>query len=139
MDVTTALAFARSTRRSILATMKRDGRPQLSNVSHWVDEGGVVRISITADRAKYANMRRDPRISLHTLADDFWAYAVLEGDADLSPVATDPHDATVDQLVDYYRALSGEHPDWDEYRGAMVSDQRLMVRLAPTAAYGVTR
>ena len=139
MDVDTALEFARTTRRSILATLKRDGRPQLSNVSHWVDGSGLVRISITADRAKHTNMQRDPRISLHALADDFWAYAVLEGVADLSPVAADPNDATVDELVAYYQALAGEHPDWDDYRAAMVRDQRLVVRLTPTYAYGMLR
>ena len=139
MDLAAAVDFARQTRRSILATIKRDGRPQLSNVTHQVSADGVLRVSITADRAKYANMNRDPRISLHVLADDFWAYAVLEGTADLSAVAADPHDATVDQLVEYYRSLSGEHPDWDDYRAAMVRDRRLMVRLRPTHAYGMLR
>ena len=139
MELSTALDFTRAQRRSILATIKRDGRPQLSNVTHAVDADAVVRISITADRAKYLNMRRDPRVSLHVVADDFWAYAVLEGEADLSAVAADPHDATTDELVAYYRALSGEHPDWDDYRAAMVRDQRVMVRLRPTRAYGMMR
>lgn len=139
MDIAAALDFARQNRRSILATMKRDGRPQLSNVTHDVGRDGVIRVSITATRAKYANMRRDPRISLQVVADDFWAYAVFEGDADLSAVATDPHDATADELVEYYRALSGEHPDWDDYRAAMVRDQRVMLRLKPTHAYGMLR
>jgi PPOX class probable F420-dependent enzyme len=139
MDLDTALDFARANRRSILATLKRDGRPQLSNVVHAVDDHGVVRVSITNTRAKTANMRRDARVSLHVISDDFWSYVVLEGLADLSPVASDPDDATCDELVEYYRALSGEHPDWADYRAAMVKDQRLMLRLRPQHAYGITR
>jgi hypothetical protein len=64
---------------------------------------------------------------------------VFEGDAELSPVAADPHDATVEELIDVYRRVLGEHPDWDEYRRAMVSDGRLVIRLRPTHAYGTLR
>ena len=69
--------------------------------------------------------------------DTFWQYLVVEAAAELSPVAADPHDATVDLLVEYYRAGSGEHPDWDEYRAAMVSDGRLVLTLRPERAYGM--
>jgi PPOX class probable F420-dependent enzyme len=137
MDLPVAIDFARRHHRSVLATLKRDGRPQLSNVTHGVTADDVVRVSITATRAKYANICRDPRISLHVTADDFWSYAVLEGDAELTPVAADPHDATVDELVEYYRSLSGEHPNWDDYRAAMVRDQRALLHLRPTRAYGM--
>jgi PPOX class probable F420-dependent enzyme len=137
MDIDAALAYARQHHSGVLVTLKRDGRPQLSNISYDVDDAGVVRISVTATRAKHRNMARDPRISLHVTASDFRSYLVLEGDADLSPVALDPHDSTVDELVAYYRALSGEHPDWDDYRRAMVADQRAVVRLRPTHAYGM--
>ena len=95
-------------------------------------------VSVTDSRAKVRNVRRDPRVSIHVTADDFWSYAVLEGDAELTPVAASPGDATVDELVEYYRALNGEHPDWDDYRAAMVDDQRLVLRLRPTHAYGMT-
>ena len=71
-------------------------------------------------------------MSLHVTADDFWSYVVLEGDAELTPVAASPDDATVDELVDYYRALNGEHPDWDDYRAAMVRDQRVLIRITVT-------
>ena len=71
------------------------------------------------------------------LAQDFFAYVVLEGDVELSPVATRPDDATVDELVEYYRAGSGEHEDWDAFRQTMVDDHRVMVRLTPTRAYGM--
>ncbi|HEX4866139.1 MAG TPA: PPOX class F420-dependent oxidoreductase [Acidimicrobiales bacterium] len=137
MDLATALGFARNHRRGVLVTLKRDGRPQLSNIVYAVGDDGVVRVSITADRAKYQNLVRDPRGSLHVTQDDFWAYVVLEGDVDLSEVASAPDDATVDELVELYRSLSGEHPDWDEYRAAMVRDRRLVARLRPTHAYGM--
>jgi hypothetical protein len=74
---------------------------------------------------------------LHVSQEDFWAYVVVEADAELTPVSAATDDATVDELVDYYRALAGEHPDWDDYRRVMVSDQRLVVRLRPTRAYGM--
>ncbi len=121
----------------VLITLKRDGRPQSSNISYLVGDDGLVRISVTDGRAKTGNMRRDPRVSLHVSADDFWSYVVLEGEVELSPVAAEPGDATVDELVEYYRALQGEHPDWDEYRAAMVRDERLVVRLRTTHAYGM--
>ncbi len=96
-------------------------------------------MSLTDDRAKTRNLRRDPRVSLHVVADDFWSYVVLEGEASLTPVAQDPHDATVDALVAYYRGSVGEHPDWDDYRRAMVADRRLLLEVRPTYAYGMVR
>ncbi|MFG1790164.1 PPOX class F420-dependent oxidoreductase [Nocardia sp. NPDC049149] len=137
MDLVSALDFARTHQRSVLTTIRRNGRPQLSNVLHVVGDDGVIRISITADRAKYHNLVRDPWAAVHVTRDDFFAYAVLEGIADVTPVAADPADPTVDALVDYYRAASGEHPDWDEYRRAMVTDHRALVRFTPNHAYGL--
>ena len=92
---------------------------------------------MTDDRAKTGNLRRDPRASLYVLGDNFCQYVVIEATAELSPVAADPHDATVDALVGYYRAGQGEHPDWEEYRAAMVADKRLLVVLRPERAYGM--
>ncbi|MEV4239458.1 MULTISPECIES: PPOX class F420-dependent oxidoreductase [unclassified Nocardia] len=137
MEISSAVDFARTTKRSVLTTIRRNGRPQLSNVLHVVDDDGIIRISITADRAKYHNLVRDPWAAIHITRDDFFAYAVIEGTVDLTPVAADPNDSTVDELVAYYRAGSGEHPDWDEYRKAMVTDRRALVRLTPTHAYGM--
>ncbi len=136
-DLQQALTYARATPNCVLVTLKSDGRPQSSNVRQWTDDDGVVRVSLTDSRAKTRNLRRDPRVSLHVVAADFWSYVVLEGQADLSPVAEDPSDATCDELVAYYRALSGEHPDWDEYRAAMVEEGRLVLRVRPTYAYGM--
>lgn len=137
MELDRALEFVRGRRHGVLTTQKRDGRPQLSNIAYDVDVDGVVSISVTDGRAKTANLRRDGRASLHVTSDDFYAYAVLEGDAELTPVATEVDDATVEALVDQYRRVAGEHPDWDDFRRAMVADGRLIVRLRPTHAYGM--
>ena len=93
--------------------------------------------SVTADRAKTRNLERDPRASLHVTADDFWSYCVIEGDVTMTPTAADPYDDTVETMVSWYRAMSGEHPDWDDYRAAMVRDGRRLVTLTPTHAYGM--
>ncbi|MDP9318901.1 MAG: PPOX class F420-dependent oxidoreductase, partial [Actinomycetota bacterium] len=116
------LAFAASRNLGVLTTLKRDGRPQLSAVNFTFDpESRTARVSVTDDRAKTRNVRRDPRVSLFVSSDDGWSYAVLEGDAALSPVAADQDDATVEALIDTYRAVRGsDHPDWDDYRRAMV-------------------
>lgn len=121
----------------VLATLKRDGRPQLSNINYHFDaDRRLVRISVTADRAKTRNLARDPRASLHVSAPDGWSWAVAEGTAELSAVAADPHDATVEELVGVYRDIRGEHPDWDDYRRAMVADGRVVVRLHVERLYG---
>ena len=131
------LAFVAENKRGVLATVKRDGRPQLSNVGYTFDAGaGLVRVSVTDDRAKTRNLRRDPRVGLHVASRDFWTWVVVEGTAELTPVAADPHDATVEELITYYRGTAGEHPDWDDYRRAMVADRRLVVRFRPEHAYG---
>ncbi|MFA1544301.1 PPOX class F420-dependent oxidoreductase [Actinomadura monticuli] len=125
----------------VLATLKRDGRPQLSNINYHFDEGRrLVRISATADRAKTRNLARDPRASLHVSSPDGWSYAVAEGTAELSAVAADPHDAAVEELIEVYRDVRGaEHPDWDDYRRAMVADRRLVIRLHVERVYGFAR
>jgi len=137
MDLTDAIAFARTRQQGVLVTIKRDGRPQLSNITYSVGDDGVIRISVTASRAKTANARRDERVSLHVTRDDFYAYAVIEGRAEVTPVASDPHDATVEELIEYYRAAAGEHPDWDDYRRVMIADGRLVLRIHPERAYGM--
>ena len=137
MDLDRALAYARRTHNGVLATMKRDGRPQLSNITYLVGDDGVIRISVTADRAKFVNIRRDPRASLHVTQADFWGYAVIDADADETPAAAAPDDATVEELVELYRGVQGEHPDWDEYRAVMVKDRRAVIRLRPIHAYGM--
>jgi PPOX class probable F420-dependent enzyme len=137
MEISQALDFIRERHFGVLATLRRDGRPQLSNVAYSVFDDGVIGVSVTDGRAKTNNLRRDSRASLHVTRDDFWAYCVLDCDAELLPVVTDPNDATADALVEYYRRANGEHPDWDDYRRAMVTDKRLLVRLTPIHAYGM--
>lgn len=137
MDIEPAMAFVRDHRNGVLTTLKRDGRPQLSNIVYGVDDAGVIRISLTADRAKTRNVVRDPRVSLHVSREDFWAYAVIEGDAELSAVSTEPGDAAGQELADLYRSIGGEHHDWDDYFQAMVTDRRRVVRLRPTHVYGM--
>jgi len=137
MELTDALAFVRDHRNGMLLTLKSNGRPQSSNIAYVVGDDDVIRISVTDGRAKTANLRRDPRASLHVNRADFWAYAVIEADVTMLPVAESPDDATVDALVEYYRAVAGEHDDWDDYRRAMIADQRLLLELRPTHAYGM--
>ena len=129
--------FFAELRGGVLITLKRDGRPQSSNVGHTFDPATLTaRISVTDGRAKTRNLRRDPRASYHVTRPDLWAYAVGEAVAELSPAATDPYDATVEALIAYYRAMAGEHPDWDEYRAAMVAERRLLLTLRFDHIYG---
>ena len=122
----------------VLATIKSSGLPQLSPVTPFYDrDAGTIYVSMAEGRAKTANLRRDARASLHVTRDDFYAYAVVEGMATLLPVATDPHDATADALVEYYRQVAGEHDDWEEYRQAMVDDGRLIIELPIERIYGM--
>ena len=137
MEISEALDFVRQRHHGVLTTQKRDGRPQLSNIAYQVTDAGEIRISVTDGRVKTKNLRRDPRASLYVTRDDFWAYAVVDADVELMPVATDPHDATADALVEYFEAVSGDHDDWEDYRRAMVADERLLVVLTPVHAYGM--
>ena len=134
------LAFVAENRWGVLATIKSDGRPQLSNVGYAYDaEAQLIRVSVTDSRAKTRNLRSDPRVTLHVASKDFWTWVAVEGTAELSPVAAEPHDDTVEELVTYYRGISGEHENWDDYRAAMVTDHRLVVRFRPEHTYGQIR
>jgi PPOX class probable F420-dependent enzyme len=135
MDVSAALEFAGEGHKGAFVTIRGDGRPQVSNVLYVVD-GDTLSMSLTADRAKTKNLQRDARACMHVTDASFWRYAVLDGTVRLSPVATDAHDDTADALVEYYRAINGEHSDWDEYRAAMVAERRLIATLDVTSAYG---
>lgn len=132
------LAVIRGNSLGVLATVKRDGRPQLSNVSYHFDpQALVLQVSVTEPRAKTRNLRRDPRASILVSSDDGWSYAVAEGTADLSQPAASPSDATVEGLVSLYRNVAGEHPDWDDYRQAMVTDRRVLLTLPIEHLYGM--
>ena len=132
------LAMISGNSLAVLATLKRDGRPQLSNVSYYFDPRGVaIQVSVTEARAKTRNLRRDPRASIHVRSDDGWAYAVAEGDAVLTPPAASPDDDTVEGLIALYRNIAGEHPDWDDYRSAMVQDRRVLLTMPISHLYGM--
>ena len=135
-DAKALLDLLNSEHRGVLVTIKRDGGPQLSNVDYTYDPATrVLRFSVTDGRAKTVNLRRDPRASFHVTTANGWSYAVAEGIAELSPVASDPGDATVEELI----TIRGEHPDWQEYRSAMVTDRRLVLRLPVQRVYGWIR
>jgi PPOX class probable F420-dependent enzyme len=121
----------------VLATIKADGRPQLSPIMPSYDrEAGVIRVSTTVGPATVANLRRDPRVALEVTSQDGWKWATVEGTATITGPGTDPHGPEVEELVDYYRRAAGEHPDWDEYRAVMVSDRRVLVTITVDRVYG---
>ncbi|MBM2621962.1 PPOX class F420-dependent oxidoreductase [Actinoplanes sp. LDG1-06] len=117
-----------------VATIKKDGRPQLSDVS-YIALPGLIRFSTRTTLAKVHNLRRDPRVSVKVSGEQ--GYAVAEGTAELSQVAWSLDDEVVEELVEIYRLIRGqEHPDWDDYRRAMVADGRLVVRIRVEHLYG---
>ncbi|MEU8518987.1 PPOX class F420-dependent oxidoreductase [Streptomyces sp. NPDC048577] len=130
--------LARS-RLGVLATIKSDGRPQLSPVLPAYDrDAGVIRVSTTAGTAKIANLRRDPRAALEVTDTDGRSWATAEGTVTLVGPGSDPRGPEVQALVDYYREAAGEHPDWDEYRAVMVSDRRVLLTLSVDRVYGAS-
>jgi PPOX class probable F420-dependent enzyme len=131
-DIEEARRFISENHHGVLATFRRDGRVQQSPVTAGVDGEGRVVISVTEDRAKARNARRDPRVSLCVFSDAFYGrWVQVEGTAQFA----DGPDR-IDALVDYYRRLSGEHPDWDEYRAAMAADRRVLLRFDIERASG---
>ena len=140
MDLAGAIEFAHERHEGVLVTIRRDSRPQLSNIIYLMEPDGSTRISVTEDRAKTKNLRRDPRAELYVGGDSFWHYAVLDGTVQLSSPASDPNDDVVDELVEIYRNIRGEeHPDWDDYRRAMVTERRVVLNFHPASAYGMLR
>jgi PPOX class probable F420-dependent enzyme len=130
-------ALLAQSRLGILATIKADGRPQLSPVMPYYDlKANVILISTREGLAKTANLRRDARVSLETTGPDGRSWVTAEGVATLTGPGTDPHGPEVEALVDYYRRAAGEHPDWAEYREAMVSDRRVLLTIPVDHVYG---
>jgi PPOX class probable F420-dependent enzyme len=130
-------ALLAESRLGVLATIKADGRPQLSPVTHHYDrDAGTMYVSMTEGRAKTANLRRDPRAALEVTSADGWSWATAEGSVELIGPGTDPHGPEVEALVDYYRKAAGEHPDWDEYRSVMVGDRRVLMVMRVEKVYG---
>ena len=126
MELDAARTFLRNNSRSVLATTRGDGRPQMSPVVHGIGEDGSVLISSRETAYKVRNLRRDPRASLCAMPDGFFGeWIQLDGRADIVSLPD-----AMEMLVDHYRMLQGEHPDWDEYRQAMARDQRCMIRIS---------
>ncbi|GIE36235.1 putative pyridoxamine 5'-phosphate oxidase [Actinoplanes italicus] len=126
-----------SGRLSVLATIKASGLPQLSPVTHFYDRNAeTIYVSITANRAKTANLRRDPRAALEVTSADGRSWATAEGSVTLIGPGDDPDGPEVQALVDYYRNAAGEHPDWAEYRQVMVDDRRVLMALKVEHVYG---
>src|SRR5690348_12095451 len=121
------LDFVRPRHHMVLTTFRRDGSPQSSPVTGGVDEQGRIVISSYPQRAKSANLRRDPRASVTVLSDEFnGAYVQVDGDAEVIALPD-----AIEPLVDYYRAIAGEHSDWAEYRQAMVDQGKCLIRVTP--------
>jgi PPOX class probable F420-dependent enzyme len=125
-------------RQGILATIRRDGRPQLSNVLYAVDPGSrLVRITTTADRAKARNLARDGRAVLHVTGDDFWHFAAADCTAELSAVATVPGDEACRELLGLHGAFYGPLEDEPAFYDEMIANRRLVVRLSVASLVGV--
>ncbi|SNR78668.1 PPOX class probable F420-dependent enzyme [Haloechinothrix alba] len=130
MDVSDAVEVLREKSRAVLATMRADGTPQMSPVLTTVEDAGAVLISTREYAYKVRNLRRDPRVWLCVLPEAFFGdWIQVEGTARITSLPE-----AMDGLIDYYRRLSGEHPDWEEYRRAMRQEERVLVTVTITRA-----
>jgi PPOX class probable F420-dependent enzyme len=136
VDLSDALTFVAERHFGVLMTIQPDGRPHASKIVYGTFDGDEVRVSVTDDRVKTRNLRRDPRAGLFVAGDSPWEWVVVEGDVSLSPTAGTPGDATCQALRAIYRSVQGPHPDWAEFDRAMVGEGRLALSLRPTNAYG---
>jgi PPOX class probable F420-dependent enzyme len=126
VDLAAAQEFLRHNHQAVMATFRRDGRPALSPVAVALDPEGRVCVSTRATAMKVRHLRRDPRVSISAFTDAFYGEHVqVEGNAEIVDLP-----GAMELLVDYYRSISGEHPDWADYRAAMVREQRVLVRVA---------
>lgn len=130
MDLDKAREFLRGSHRAVLLTRHADGRPQLSPVTVGVGQEGHLIISSRETAVKTRNARRDPKVSICAFTDAFFGeWIQVDGTAEVVPLPD-----AMDELVSYYRDISGEHPDWDDYRAAMVRDRRVVIRVTPERA-----
>jgi PPOX class probable F420-dependent enzyme len=131
VDLEEARDYVRTHHRAVFATMRRDGTPQMSPVTVGVDAEGYVVVSSRETAVKTKNLRRDPRAWVCVFPDTFYGgpFVQVEGTVTIVDLPE-----AMEGLVDYYRSVSGEHPDWDDYRAAMERDQRVLLRLGLTRA-----
>ena len=134
VELERARAFLIQRDNGILASIKRNGRPQLSNVLYLLDDDGRIKVSVTQTRAKTHNLRRDPRATLHVQGRDWYEFLVVDG---VTALIEGPEVGQA--LRDVYRKIRGEHPNWAEYDAAMVNDQRLLLSISIDYAYGMIR
>lgn len=137
MELSAALDFVRANDHAVLLTRRSTGDPQMSPVNAGVVDGRVC-ISSQAPRAKVRNLRRDPRTSVLLLPDSFYgSWVQIDGSAQIvDQHGPDGPTPALDLLVATYRAIAGEHPDWDEYRAAMIADDRVVIAITPERAVG---
>ena len=130
MDLARALDFVREQHRAVMLTHRRDGSPAMSPIVCNVDADGLIVVSTRDSAMKTQHLRRDPRVSMCVLSDGFFGdWIQVDGTAEVVSLPD-----AMEHLVDYYRSTTGEHPDWDDYRAAMVRDQRVIVRITPERA-----
>jgi PPOX class probable F420-dependent enzyme len=128
MEVADALDFVRNNHRVVIATLRKDGSPSLTPVTAGVDDDDKIVISSRETAMKVKHLRRDPRAWLCLLNDGFFGeFMQAEGPVEIVALPD-----AMDGLIDYYRRMSGEHPDWDDYRAAMERDQRVLIRMTPS-------
>ena len=126
MDITAAQEFLRTNHHAVMATFRQDGRPALSPVTVGIDPEGRVEVSTRETAMKVRHLRRDPRVAITAFTDRFYGdFVQVEGKAEIIELP-----GAMELLVAYYRRISGEHPDWDDYRAAMIRDERVIVRFA---------
>jgi PPOX class probable F420-dependent enzyme len=136
MDEEQARQFVARNTKAVLATIKRDGRPQLSNISYSLDDDGLIKISVTADRAKTRNILRDPRVSLAIQGANWGEYLVVEGTCEVR----DRGEETLAELRHIYERITGKpHPDWQEFNRAMVRDKRVILAISIERLYPLGR
>ena len=134
MNQAEAMEFVKRNRNGVLATLKKDGRPQLSNIFYLLDEDGLIKISTTSDRFKAKNAQRDPRVSMTVLSDNWSEYIVVEGNATVSP------EGELAELRNLYEKISGKpHPNWQEYDEAMLRDHRVIISITIEKLYPLTQ
>lgn len=137
IELADGLAFAADVREGTLITIRKDGRPQSSDVHHAVTDGQIT-FSVLPTRAKVYNIERDNRVVYHVSHEG--SYLSLDGTAEVSPIATETHGPAMDIIIEAYRAAAKkEHPDWDEFREAMVRERRRVIIVTPTSVVGLIR
>ena len=135
MQISDAAGFLRERHQGVVITLSEGEVPHATNIVYDCD-GEVARVSLTDGRVKTTNLRRRPLAVLHVSSDDFWSYVAVTCEAELTAVTSTPGDAVGQELLQVYEAISGPHPDPDEFFQAMVDDRRLVLRLRPTKVHG---